>query len=100
MDDVKTVEFERRDPGDDIFWVQDAKTDTPLQAIVAGCTATSRYHGVTATLRILEANGAEIVGEVTGFEPPQSGPHRELHVGDRVRLTPEQIMSCGCSIVT
>lgn len=100
MGDVKTLEFERRAPGDDIFWVQDAKTDTPLQAIVAGCMATSRYQGITATLRILEADGTEIIGEVTGFEPPQTGPHRELHVGDKVRLSPDHIISCGCSIVT
>ena len=100
MDNVKKLEFERREPGEGIFWVQDAKTDTPPQAIVPGCTATARYHGVTVTIRILEADGPAVIGEVTGFEPPQPGPHRELHVGDRVGLSADHVISCGCSIVT
>ena len=101
MEQVKSPDFERRPPGEGIFWNQDAKADMTLEVISPGCMVTARYEGVAVTIKVdAIAGNDDITGVVDGFDT-RGGKHPAgLAVGERVQLAADQVFSCGCSAVS
>jgi len=100
MEEIRQIGFDKREPGEEIFWVQDAKTDTPFQTIAAGCLATAKYQGTNTMIRILRVEDHSVVGVVVGHDPPERETAWDLNLGDHVEMKTEQVVSCSCSIVS